>query len=882
MATANGTLTPPTVPGALADHIATKRKHEDEFLDLSNGHQPDPRAQVQRDILEVLRKYDMPRHDEWANTVLTSIRYDTSPSFLHHTFCDNTPSGPSPKKARLLASSDDKISIGAKLADGAYRSFDRLRQDAVQVSESLIQSIRSTESSTDTQAQARPSIDELKRIQRVKAVEELLKNIAAKEEMSGSVPRRNEPTAKAEDGVVANGLVQSHDDVTPMHSGTVLTLFGNAPTPKQLFSSLQTAQGQEQAPPIKTELPIEEMSLPNGLTATKIIPSATARVKSGPTIAEAFAPSNLLPQLSPPKSHKRANTRDNTIKWELKETSSRGSKRGGYTTQSLTVADWLGYGGVDPIQDPSSPREKRKLRDRALSSGGDSVQTAPTKAILEAELERQEEALFRRAYSSYAPSHDNSRSLVSAEVKNLVWWHKVGNRQFNERFAIDPALRDESSMAPVSFPIAADEPDKGDVEDEDFGKAVDDFKELDESAFEETKTDLTDVQQVLRKISELLETLASQQRVRHASLPPSASATRTPISPAPLLAAKIGKPDAPAEDEKETYGEVRREIAYLVLQLPPYAVAKLDGDQLAELGVSKLVMFKSSDYRGQLEEDQIARLSRYTAATTAAGVASLARSSSAINPHYSSSARTPAIGQAANTRYGQTAGHGTGRAPATAPAYPRPTSNQSNHGTPTGAPRSQYAQPNQYTRPGAPQQQSYGQTNGQQNYQQRQQPTTGGYGSYGQTFGPGSSQAQQRPTYSSSQPLQQFQQRAHTAFTNAAAYQSNAQTSINRNASPANPAIYSASPQPAGVGLQARPPYPSTVPSPQPYAQQQPASGRATPVNYASPAHTPVNGVQQLRAPPPLVPRATSGTPQPPAQNRAPPQGQQGMANGHA
>jgi len=151
---------------------------------------------------------------------------------------------------------------------------------------------------------------------------------------------------------------------------------------------------------------------------------------------------------------------------------------------------------------------------------------------------------------------------------------------------------------------------------------------------------------------------------------------------------------------------------------------------------------------------------------------------------------------------------------------------------------------------------------------------------------------QQRPTYSSSQPLAQYQQRAHTAAANAVSYQTNAQhtqSPFNRTASPANPKpvnygqqTYGQTPQPVNVQPRPQPMYATQ----QQYAQTMPTSGRATP-SYPSQPQTPVNGYQQRPPPPPLqqamAPRAASGTPQPQAAQQMAQQVQaQVQANGHA
>jgi hypothetical protein len=759
----------------------------------------------------------------------------------------------------------------------------QLKSDAAHVSKELENAIRSSEKEEGPNA-GRVSVDDLKRIQRVNALEKLIKELADRETDRDQAHASTNGIVKQESGVTANGALSAPASQNAGGNfGTVLTLFGNAPNPRQLFSSMQRPE-ETKDPKIKLELPVEEIGLPNGLTATQIMPTEAANAKSGPTFEEAFPAPYSLPSIHPPKGHKRSAVRDTTLNWEFKDPVSRSSKRGGYTTQSLTTADWLGYGGVDPAYGFYTPQEKRKQRDRALSGSESLPAVEKTKAQAEAELQKKEEALFRRAFSSFAPSTDNAKSLVPAQTKAMMWYNKVGDRRFNEVFGDDPALVSDSSPEFALDPALTESSAK----DEDFSKVVEQLDSLPDDVFTQAEPDRTNPDEVLRQISELLETLASHQRIRNAVIPSTTSASRTPISPAPTLASKIGKPDAPAEDEINTYNKLRHEIAYLVMKLPPYAVAKLDGDQLSDLGVSKLLPFEARDYQGALEEDEVAKIAKRTAAATAAATASLTRpTSSATGQHYSSSSRTPAIGQAANTRYGQAAPTAS-RTPATAPAYQRSASGQNNYGTPSAAPRPSYAQSNQYSRPGAAQQGGYGQANAQQQQyyggQARPAQPTTNYGSYGQNYAQGTPQTQQRSSFSSSQPLQQFQQRSAQ---NAAAYQNNAVsqtqaagTPFKRTASPAMQPVYQ------GAAQQQRPAYANATAQPQ-AAQygQQPASGRATP-SYPSQPPTPVNGAMRP-AQAPAVPRAASGTPQPinPAQIQQQPVAQQsnpGLTNGHA
>ncbi|KAK3112105.1 hypothetical protein LTR53_011964 [Teratosphaeriaceae sp. CCFEE 6253] len=833
-AIANGTSTPPTGDSppniTPADHTtpALKRKREDDVQTTGERQRnaSPQRRQIQQDILDLLQQRD------------------TAPSFLKHDFDDAPAPREPPQKKSRSTTTTTKTTIRDKLAGGAYPSLGSLTEDAARVSKDIESALRTKTRDGETKDGGRLSVEELKQIQCVKAFEDLARAVVDKERQRYGTQSKG--GVKEEASRMGNGSGPASTGDAERRAGTVLTLFGNAPTPKQLFSSMQHAPGMQSDLMTKSELPVEEMSLPNGLTATHIMPAPLGENKKGPTFEEAFPPPYSLPALPPPKTHKRSSTRDTKLTWEFRDPITRGSKKGGYTVQSLATGEWLGYGGVDAATASASARERRRQRDRALSSGAEAAVEPLSEDALAEQQAREEEAMFRRAYSSFAPSHDDAKAIIPAETKNMLWWDKVGEQRFLETFAIDPALVGEQTV-PAIDPASAVE-----TVSDDFEQVMDTLESLDVDVADiERVTTKTEVEQVLLEASQLLETLASHQRIRSATLPTSTAATRTPISPAPILATKAGKPDEPADDEVSTYHAARRELAYLVLKLPPYAVAKLDGDQLNGLGVSKLITVHSKDVKGIMEEDQVARLAKHNAMATAAGIATLTRSSSsASGQHYSTtSQRTPAIGQAANTRYGVSSQYASSRTPAPAPQYQRSVSNQSNYGTPsTTAPRPSYGtQSAQYSRPAAPQQNSYTQPNGQQYYQQRTAQAPGYY-STGNThnYTPTSTQQQsQRPTYAPtpSAPLQQFQQRSHAAAANAVAYQTNNSTGggggggqgPQRTASPAN--------------VQPRAVYPATG-AQQFHQHGQPMSGRGTPTAYAGGAsqpQTPVGGAGHAR-----------------------------------
>lgn len=764
--------------------------------------------------------------------MLISSRRDVAPSFLNYTLTNATE--PAQKKTKVEDHGDDSksgsdLSIATKLGSSSYSSLTLLRQDAIRVSEEMVNNIRSKHKD-DPLLVGRLSVSDLKEIHRIKAMEAFIKDVVEQETHYMSL-RAQERDAHSSD---------SRDSVPPSApGGTVLTLFGNAPTPRQLFTSAQIPLADRKGISSASELPVEEISLPPGISATKVVSISVDDTKKR-TFEDAFTPPLSLPTLPFPKNTKRASVRDGTLSWEFKDPIQR-NKKGGYTVQSLTVGDWLCYGGAEAISEPKSPREKRKQRDRALSTG-EKTRTQQSKAAQDEALVREEEALFLKAYSSFAPARDNSAALVAERTKNMVWWQQVGEGRFNEAFAIDPALSEPQQAHAEVEQVNGEEVEPSE-KTEVFAKIVDDLVSLEQDMeYPTVVRSKTEIDAVMEEISDLIETIASYQRIRGLANPASTTASRNPISPAPSAA---GAPETPSEAEVETYHKLRRELAYLLLRLPPYAIAKIDGDQLAELGVSRKILFESRDVKGTMEEDQVSRLAKLAAINAASAVNS--RPTSSAGQHYNTTAqRTPAIGQAANTRYGQQ----YSRTPAPAGSqYQRSGSAQ--YGTPnTLQPRNTYQLPGARNGVQAPTPAGY---NANTSYMYRggnASPAYSGYKNYQQ---PQTPQTQPRAGYGA-RPPQQYPPRAtNMAAVNAAGYQASSlsaqpkYSSSSQSGSPSKPANNYAAPVSAG-----------SVQSQNPAAQA--SAGQSTPSERAPQPATPVNGYQ---APAPNATRPQSATPQP-------------------
>ena len=698
-----------------------------------------------------------------------------------------------------------------------YDSLQELDQDISDVCAAIIEPIKNRERQKSA---TRPLPEDIKTMQRIIEFQHATSAMLAREGKRVDTPRLNGQTPTPSTNHIKKEPVPDNKAPADQQAKTVLTLFGNAPTPRQLFSSFQhsTHNGA-----IKTEgadLSLEELGLPNMLNATKVMPlNPTAALGSRnrkPTFADVFPPPPTLAQLNPPKP--KSTNRNATISWLGGDALiPKPSRKNIYTMQPLTVGAWIDYGSRDTEKESSSAI-KRRRRESVVSTA------PPAKAIEDmslAEIMAEEKALFKAAYSSFTPTVDDSKALVPEEVRDGVWWHKVGERRFDKHFILDPALED-SFPPPLSSEAAAVEDDEvtlgGTDEMKDLEAIVENF---DQDAFDPEllvstlNHDHQNAQDLLQDISNLLETLSSYQRIRNSYLAPPSS--RNPTSPSPFLAAALGTPTEPNKDEVAIYKALRSRLAHLISKLPPYAVAKLDGEQLEDLAISKTIVIKGKDFKGTMEEDQLTKMIRSSnAMQAAAGSTPATRPAAATSSSYgrsSSNAQPPRSAHAPNPNY-----YGAARTPAT--SYNRSTVAQ-NYATPAAtAPRPSYSNYNSNTVSRPPAQTSYGQTNGQPGYRPSYGPNS--------TFNP-----QQTPLQGSAQTPSIYNTAQQAQFRNSSAYNQNAALgtpSYNPQQTAQTRQGYGAT---ATQYMQQRPNGQQPVPNSQ--QPQQPNSGRATPTYGANP-----------------------------------------------
>lgn len=386
----------------------------------------------------------------------------------------------------------------------------------------------------------------------------------------------------------------------------ILTLYGGGPQPKQLFSSLQHPSTTQSRSLITPE-PIREGALPNGISVSKVIPvhsiEPTNEKEKVPTLGELFPPPPSVQQLNPPRQSRLIGTRSTTVNW-IKSTEtvpSSTTHRRTYPMQPLATSQWLSYHTVPAPIPQASSDERRRQRDRVLSSGGaqTSRMTGATQAAWHA---TKEDALFCSVYSSFAPDKDSTGAIVPEHAKENIWWNKKGERKYRE--LVENKSREFTDDNVWRFDQEVPQRLDHEIEisaDVDGWTPMELPRELLESTRDRKAPQSTsELDLLIGEISELLETLHSYQRIRHMSLTNSALTTANPE-----LNGWSGSPATPSTGEFDLYSMLQSQLALIISTLPPYAVAKLNGDRLGSIKASTKIPVEGTNYVGAIEEEEL-------------------------------------------------------------------------------------------------------------------------------------------------------------------------------------------------------------------------------------------------------------------------------------
>ncbi|KAK0721482.1 hypothetical protein B0T21DRAFT_386340 [Apiosordaria backusii] len=497
---------------------------------------------------------------------------NSTPAILKRHLPIPTPDG-EPSLKRAKSEEDEPTTITDKVSQGAYRILDDLMCDLTKAIEDQIKQLK-----IEGGAAKEDLITQTKTFKSTAL--ELYRRELSYPKVPLSLPLRPGQRETGSDGSL------------------VLSTFGLAPNLRPLFTSLQHSASSDGV--LK---PLGEGQLPGGVTATKIYPdvyAASDKNARSLTLGELFPSPRNLPPLQPPKAPKNT-TKSNVLTFYHPELTEKSKYRSGtYFSQPLSTGHWLDYSNATP-----AIHAKTKQRERAQSLAG----VKPSSV----ELELSEmEALFRGAFSSFAPSKDDSAAIVPSSLISRIWWQRVGRRNFEkmneeafdekeEETAVDPALVTEIDDDLVKEAIENWDSVVDPSLDEVLGKKSDEEKE---------------VEDLLDEVTDMIETLSSFQRNRNLTLPTSQDRYSADPNNGDMLR-NGNASQQPSEEEMMTYETLKAQLAMIIQNLPPYAVARLNSDKLEELAVSTKIEVRSDEYRGVMEEDEPARLARQAAQAAA-------------------------------------------------------------------------------------------------------------------------------------------------------------------------------------------------------------------------------------------------------------------------
>lgn len=541
------------------------------------------------------------------------------------------------KRTKLSESSESsegaKTTVATLIQSNAYTSIEEFIKDVESATSNITEELQEKISAGLSTSSHRTVHSE---IIRARAVKNKLDKLVLREVVGRPETIKLSKDVKSESSDEPDS--RSTFDVS---GNNVLTLLGNMGSGRtgQLFTSLRK--------PNTSGEPLDEAALPNGITATRIVPvhsiNSTEDKKPTPTLGERFPPPAGLLPLPLPKQSRHTATRSSSVNWynpAEAESKNKSSRRDGYTTQPLSTGQWLTYNAPPSSTQIVSPESKRKQRDRALSFG--EPQSSISQEAMDAHNQAKEDALFRSVYSSFAPDRDDSGAIVAEQQKNRFWWSKYGEQRYHELLGMRDAGLYEVELNGVG--------DEDGIVEGEIQEAIETW-EPDENPQEMSASRIVNLEApetskeadaVLSEISDLLETLDSHQRVRNLAL---AANARTTGGQNPQSTALTGTPTSPSSAEFDVYEVLKAQLTLIVSTLPPYLVGKLDGDKLGALNISTKIQIESKNQKGTMESDD-----------------SVAGARAAVRP-----AATPGIPQAASTYAAAPTRSGSYVPPATTP-----------------------------------------------------------------------------------------------------------------------------------------------------------------------------------------------------------------------
>jgi hypothetical protein len=514
------------------------------------------------------------------------LRSDSLSSFLRQKIPTNSTARPDAKRVRLDSVEPEAQSIESRIIAGVYRSTDDVVKD--------VESLRGASAAPPVNGDADGEHILAASDTLMEAADRFLRLLKSQKTVDSTDESLGKQTPKQQPG-----------QIIMLRSSTDRGL-------QTLYSGLQSDS------PENHDHSKDARRLPNGfdlaepaaMDAALLAPSRQTR-----KFGDVFGPHRNAKSLEMPRS--RTAFRSNTLTF----TSDRfqdlplSLNRSDYRNMSTRASAFLDYAKGRPLSEQDA---SRKYRDKhAPPDDFKTALIANDAAVNEA---TDPLAQFKRAFSSFAPETDSSDSAIPDDERYRGWWRKYGEdslRRIMSSSYPDHEILDSSVMAEQA-------------EDDEFADVVD-YAPGEEEEQPPTLEEPDNIDEVLDEISRLLETVHSYQRMRSLETRPSADTTK------------------PSPDEFDTYEILRSQLAILIASVPPFAVAKLDGDKLSDLNISPNIMVEGADYRGTLQPDDIT-LSKYRAAQPPPRMPQSSTPSSA-RPAYNAQANMPRYGNANMQNY---------------------------------------------------------------------------------------------------------------------------------------------------------------------------------------------------------------------------------------
>lgn len=659
-------------------------------------------------------------------------RNDSTPSLLKYPLPASNPEAPDTKKARLTKGESASDTIEDRILGGTYTSFKTLKDDVNRVRAAITGTLSTavqngkTRSSTPSEPAGEVQEQLSKLVNVLSTFDDELSN-----------------HAQAGDDDMPTAAI----DQPPRQQ--IITLRSQVNGGSQmLFSNLQEHRRTEidgAGPTAESE----GSGMPNGFELTDFTGLGGNGPASKPEkrfFSSVFRQSGRIKPLDLPQPAKDV-SRETTLKFipNSKRSQNPPQNKHNYKHAKLPVGSWLSYGSGDAGHGRKPVRHASIINDLEAAVAANDVQQGS-----EAKLD----PLFLSAYSSFAPSTDNSYSLIPEKERSRHWWHKFGNQTMS-KFFISQSQEEERDE---------DTTDTGKDKDE-FADLVANFEPVDSEGIPKPDNGEKETDELLEEVSDMIETLSSYQKNRG------------------LETIAAGTVPKPTNTEVDVFEMLKTQLSILVSALPPYAVAKLNGDQLEELNISTKLLVEMPDYPGTgLPDEYTLRRQKITQQASAA--ASRTTTAPPVRPNYPQTSGTPLAYNSQVRNYNASV-------PATAAYGMRAPQN---YQTPTVA-RPTYAQ-NPYQHSSTP-------FSSRPTVQQFQRPLQqNGYGNYS-----GSPGQPQTPGFGQRPTQQAYQPRApDSSLVNAA-----------RSASPQKPLVNGQHFSPRQYGVQ-------TPPAPFPFQRQN--SGR--------------------------------------------------------